>query len=473
MGYRPFIVKRPPFFSISQLENIEEAVLRILEEAGIAVIDDEILKRLGSSGFQIRGNRACIDRRQVSEFLDAERKNNGYRFSEEPEPVDASRQNIGVSLIEYAQWVHNIESDKVVPFDTKRLIEATKLLHVLELSGPPGCPVDVPAPIQSVVQYWVAATYSKYGRRRVDPKALETLPYIIDMSDVLGEPLKYLPVYVFSPLTLVGESLKCVLKYRDRLSGIWVNNMPSVGCTASINVGDAYALSVAEVIGSAILLREIIDIPIGWGIGLFPIDLRTLAMVFGSPENFLLQLATPEVNAYFHGTSWYPAAGNIHTNAKLPGAQSCAEKSSLMTAGALLGARSFGSVGLLSLDEIFSAEQLIYDLEIRDHIQRLVQGIDGDCNPDRCLRDVIDGIDQKSFITLDTTLESYRQFYWHPKLFNRQFFSAWEGDGAKPERQKAHAMIRELLKKHDYELDPKLQSDIDKILARAKAEFAV
>jgi len=263
------------------------------------------------------------------------------------------------------------------------------------------------------------------------------------------------------------------LKYRDRLSGIWVNNMPSVGCTASINVGDAYALSVAEVIGSAILLREIIDIPIGWGIGLFPIDLRTLAMVFGSPENFLLQLATPEVNAYFHGTSWYPAAGNIHTNAKLPGAQSCAEKSSLMTAGALLGARSFGSVGLLSLDETFSAEQLIYDLEIRDHIQRLVQGIDGDCNPDRCLRDVIDGIDQKSFITLDTTLESYRQFYWHPKLFNRQFFSAWEGDGAKPERQKAHAMIRELLKKHDYELDPKLQSDIDKILARAKAEFAV
>jgi len=471
MSYRPFVVKRSPFFSINQLENIEEAMLRILEEVGIAIIDDEILKQLKSCGFQIKGNRAYIDRKQVLEFLDTERKNNGNKFSEEPEPIDTSSHKIGVSLIEYAQWVHDIETDKIVPFDTERLIEATKLLHVLGLSGPPGCPVDVPAPIQSVVQYWVAATYSKYGRRRIDPKALETLPYIIEMSDVLGEPLRHLPIYIFSPLTLGSESLKCVLKYTDRLSGAGVSNMPSAGCTASINVGDAYALSVAEVIGSVILLKEIIDLPINWGIGLFPMDLRTLAMVFGSPENFLLHLTTNEVNAYFHGTAWYPASGNIHTIAKLPGAQSCTEKTCIMTAGALLGARWFTSIGLLSLDEIFSAEQLIYDLEIRDHVQRLVQGIDGDCDPERCLKDVIDGIQQKSFITLDSTLENYRQFYWHPKLFDRQFFPAWEGEGSKSNHQKAHAMIQDLLSQYNFELDPKIQSEIDKILAKAKAEF--
>lgn len=472
MVYRPFVVQRSPFFDINQLQRIEEAMLRILEEVGIAILDDEIFKQLKSCGFQIKGNRACINRKRVSEFLDTERKKNGNKFSEEPEPVDASSYKIGVSLIEYAQWVHDIETDKIVPFDTERLIEATKLLHVLGLSGPPGCPIDVPPAIQSVVQYWVAATYSKYGRRRVDPKAIETLPYIIDMSDVLEEPLRHLPIYIFSPLILGSESLKCVLRYKDRLSGVGVSNMPSAGCTASINVGDAYALSVAEVIGSVILLKEIIDMPISWGIGLFPIDLRTLAMVFGSPENFLLQLTTSEVNAYFHGTAWYPSAGNIHTNAKLPGAQACAEKSSLMTAGALLGARWFTSVGLLSLDEIFSAEQLIYDLEIRDHVQRLIQGIDGDCDPERCLKDVIDGIQQKSFITLDSTLESYKRFYWHPKLFDRRFFPAWEGEGAKSNRQKAHTMIKELLSQYDYELDPKLQSELDKILARAKADFS-
>ncbi|HGJ64850.1 TPA: hypothetical protein ENS27_05600 [bacterium] len=465
-----FFVQRNPFFNINQLENIEEASLRILEKIGIAVLDDDIIAKLKTK-FSFKGNRAIIGRKIASDFINDERKRNGNKFSDKPQSIDTTNTKIDVHLIEYSQWVHDIKTDKIVPFDTERLIEATKLLHTLGISGPAGCPIDVPAPIQSVVQYWVSATYSKYGRRRVDPKALETLPYIMDMADVLGDPLKSLPIYIFSPLTLGCESLKCVMEYKDRLSYVHVGNMPSVGCTSPINVGDAFALSSAEVIGSAILLRELIDIPIGWGFSIFPMDLRTLAMVFGSPENFLFQLATSEVQAYFHGTEWYPSGGNIHTNAKLPGAQACAEKSSLMTAGALLGARNFGSVGLLSLDEIFSAEQLIYDLEIRDHVQRLIQGIDGDCDPQRCLNDVIQGIEQKSFISLDTTLENYKNVYWHPKLFDRQFFSAWEGEGAKSNRQKAHAKIQELLNQYEYELDPKLQSDIDKILAKAKSDY--
>ncbi len=470
MNNLPFFVERSPFFSTQQLGNIEEASLRILEEVGIAVLDEDIADKLKHK-FRFKGNRTIIDRKTASTFIDEERQKNGSKFSEKPQAVDPSNTKIDVYMIEYSQWVHDIEIDKIVPFTTERLIEATKLLDMLGISGPAGCPIDVHPAIQSVVQYWVAATYSRHGKRRIDPKALETLPYIIDMADVLGEPLKSLPIYVFSPLTLGCESLKCVMEYKDRLTNVGISNMPSVGCTSPINVGDAFALAAAEVIGSAILMREVIDTPINWWLGVFPIDLRTLAMVFGSPENFLFQLATSEVDAYFHGTEWYPAAGNIHTNAKLPGAQSCAEKSSLMTAGALLGARTFGSVGLLSLDEIFSAEQLIYDLEIRDHVQRLIQGIDGDCDPQRCLNDVIQGIEQKSFVALDTTLESYKDIYWHPKLFNRQFFPAWEGEGAKSNRQKAKAMIKELMSKYEYELDPKLQSEIDKILARAKSKY--
>jgi trimethylamine--corrinoid protein Co-methyltransferase len=471
MSESPFIVQRPPFFKIRQLERMEEAALRILDEVGIAILDEGMLEQLLSCGFQVKGNRVTIERGLASDFLDAERKRNDNQFSQEPVPIIPSSHKLSVGVSPYSQWVHDIESDKIVPFDTQRLIEAVKLLDVLSISGSPGCPTDIPPPLQPVVQYWVSATYSRYGRHRVDPKSLETLPYIMEMGEVLENPLRSLPIYVFSPLTLGSESLRCVIDIKGKLTSVGVSNMPSLGCTAPINVGDAFALSAAEVIGSAILLREIIDIPVGWGIGMFPVDLRTLAMVFGSPENFLLQLATSEVNAYFHGTGWYPAAGNIHTNAKFPGAQACIEKSSLMTAGALLGARGFGAVGTLSLDEIFSAEQLIYDLEMRDHVERMVRGIDGDCDPERCIGDVKAGIQQKSFVALDTTLESYRDFYWHPKVFNHQFFSVWEGEGSITNRQKAHAMIHELLGQYEYELEPRLRVELDRILAKARNQF--
>jgi trimethylamine:corrinoid methyltransferase-like protein len=120
---------------------------------------------------------------------------------------------------------------------------------------------------------------------------------------------------------------------------------------------------------------------------------------------------------------------------------------------------------------VFSAEQLLYDLEIKDHVQRLVEGIDGDCDPERCLQDVMAGIQQRTFAGLETTLHNYRQIYWQPRLFERQFFSAWEGEGAQTIRQKAHTMTRELLSRYEYELEGKRRSELDKILAKAKAEL--
>ena len=472
MENRTLIFQRPPVFGIHELERIEEAALRILEEVGIAILDEDIFHQLRSCGFKEVGNRILVDRKVVSEFLDAERKRNGDKFSEGPHPIKPTSSRISVGVSQYPQRVHDIETDRVVPFDTERLIEATRLLDALSIAGVPGSAVDVPPPLQPVVQYWVSAVYSRNGRGRVDPKSSETLPYIMEMGEVLGNPLRSLPVYVFSPLSLGGESLRCVQKYRDKLSSIGVSDMSSLGCTTPINLGDAFALCVAEVTGSAILLREVFDLPVGWSVRLCPMDLRTLAMVLGSPEDFLLQLANSEINAYFHGTRWYPAAGGIHTSAKLPGAQSCVEKASLLTAGAFLGHRSFGSAGTLSLDEVFSAEQLIYDLELRDHVQRLVEGVDGGCDPERCLNDVVEAIQQKSFVALDSTLNAYRQFYWHPKLFERNFFAAWEGEGAKTNRQKAHAMIRKLLSQHEYELQGELRDDLDRILAKARARFS-
>ena len=111
MTNHPFIVRRSAFFSIDRLERIEEAALRILADVGIAILDEEILQRLKLSGFQGKGNRITIDRKLVREFLDAERTKNGNKFTEEPQPIDPSSHEIGVYVIEYAQWIHDIDND--------------------------------------------------------------------------------------------------------------------------------------------------------------------------------------------------------------------------------------------------------------------------------------------------------------------------------------------------------------------------
>ena len=476
MSDHPLIVQRPAIFSIDQLEQMEEAMMRILEDVGVAVLDDSLFQKLSSCGFPVKDNRIVVERKLVREFLQAERKRNGNRFSEGQKRPEISDSQITLSVSEYPQHVHDIETDQLVPFTTERVIEAAKQVDVLAsrgiISRPPGCPVDVPPQLQPIMQYWIGAVYSRHGQNPVDPKSLESFSYMMEMAEVLDSPRRSLPVYVFSPLTLGGESLRCVLEFKDKLSSVNVSDMPSLGCTAPVNIGDAAALAAAEVIGASILVREIVDLPVHWHLRLCSINLHSLAMVFGSPEDLLLQLANLEINAYFHGAQWSPASGFIHTNAKLPGAQACAEKASLMTASALLGQRNFYVAGTLSLDEVFSAEQLLYDLEIKDHVQRIVEGVDGDCDPERCLQDVRDGIDQRGFVGADATLKNYNDVYWFPKLFERNLLAAWQGEGSVSIRKRAHDMIRKLSGQHDYELDPKRRAELDKILDRARREFS-
>lgn len=464
----PILFQRNAIFSIEQLERIKKSAIHIAEDIGIAVLDEDLRQKLASSGLKVKNERVFVPRELFQGIIKSNQSHN-------PQPVKISSSILDLSVLTYPQHVHDIETDKILPFTTQRLIETTKLLDVLSSRGvvwsPPGCPVDVPPPIQPVVQYWIGAVYSRNGRHPVDPKSNESIPYIMEMGEVMGHPIRHLPIYVFSPLKLVSESLRCVLKFRDKLSGVSVGDMTSVGCTVPINIGDAFAVALAEVVGSAVLVRELVDLPVSWGIRLCPMDMHSMAMVLGSPEDLLLQFACSEVNAYFHGSSWYPSVSGAHTNAKLPGPQACIEKASIMTTGALLGARHFGYAGNLSLDEVFSPEQLLYDIEIKDQVQRLVSGIDVDCDMERCLNDVRESLKYGSFIALSSTAEKHRDVYWYPRLFERQFLSAWIGEGAITIRKKAHDMIRELVSKHDYELEPELRKELDRIVAKAKSDM--
>ena len=112
-----------------------------------------------------------------------------------------------------------------------------------------------------------------------------------------------------------------------------------------------------------------------FGVGIFPFDLRAGSQVFGSPENLLYQMLCMDLNR-FYGRPPDGGPGNIHVMSKIPDMQAAADKAAIMAWGASLGQRHFGAAGTLSLDDIFSAEQLILDCEIRDWVEAAIRGVD-------------------------------------------------------------------------------------------------
>jgi trimethylamine:corrinoid methyltransferase-like protein len=346
----------------------------------------------------------------------------------------------------------------------------TKLVDSLADEGvygaPPGIPVDLPPDLQPLAQYRIAATYARQGATPVDPTSAKTVHPLLDMAEVMGHPIHRLPVYIPTPLRLGGESLDVVLACLDRLEHISVSSMPSAGTSAPLHPFGALALAAAEVIGGMIAVKILTGKPVTCSVNIFPSDLREGSMVFGSPENMLFQMLGADFNR-FYGWNWGFGPDNIHVMAKMPDCQSAAEKASIMTAGAFLGARHFSCAGTLSLDEIFSPEQLLVDCEIRDWVQRGMQGYWlGEEAVVDWLGEIRQGING-GFMRLDSTLDFYRAQIWYPGRFLRGAIGPWMSQDQPSLSKKLHHEVRRRIAAHHFELAPEKRRALDTIYQSA------
>ena len=257
-----------------------------------------------------------------------------------------------------------------------------------------------------------------------------------------------------------------VLACLDRLEHISVSSMPSTGTSAPLHPFGALALAAAEVIGGMIAVKILTGKPVTCSVNIFPSDLREGSMVFGSPENMLFQMLGADFNR-FYGWNWGLGPDNIHVMAKVPDCQSAAEKAAIMTTGAFLGARHFSCAGTLSLDEIFSPEQLLVDCEIRDWVQRGLQGIWlGEEAVDDWLEEIRQGING-GFMRLDSTLDHYRAQAWYPERFLRGAIGPWMSQDQPRLSQKLRHEVRRRIAAHRYELAPDKRQAVDEIYQSA------
>jgi trimethylamine:corrinoid methyltransferase-like protein len=452
---------------------MRDAGVAILAESGLRVLHEQAREAAAWAGLRVSGDRVLPCRSAIDEFL-AESASAGAERANEEAPAESSFR---IHTCQYPTHVHDLDTDTVVPYTADRLVEAARLVDALSevgvVGGAPGCPGDAPGHLQPILQYKIQAQHCRHGRTPVDPKWAKSLPYVMEMADVLDHPILSLPVYVVSPLTIGAESLESVMSVAHRLERVSTSNMPSVGATTPVRVADALALGVAEVVGSAIVLRAVTELPVDWSVGAMAFDLRGMAMSFGGPEHQLFRWAAQELNAFCHGRQLGVPSGwaSMRTQAKLPGPQAAAEKMAGAVLAAVFGSRDLDGGGTLSLDEVFSAEQLIIDCELRDHVARLVSGIDGECDAEACAREVAAGLDG-GFLGLDSTLSQYQSVYWLPRVFERRSLAGWLGAGAPDVHDRAKEMAREYAARHDYELPSDLSRELGAIYSRAEKELA-
>lgn len=465
---QPFQLERKRLITDDEADRIDRLAGDILEKTGIEVHDADLLSRLTAAGFRVSGNRVLISPEVRKEYLDWMRSQSKPRRRVQPAPLTSE---IRLYVSSYSLFVHDYETDKVISYSREKLIDMTKLVDSLAgdgvLGSPPGIPMDAHPDMQPIDQYRIAALYSRQGATPVDPTSPKTVNYLLDMAEVMGQPMRSLPVYIPTPLRLGGESLDVVLSCLDRIDSITVASMPSAGTSAPLQPFGALALSAAETMGGAILVRQLTGKPVFFGVSLFPSDLRQGTMVFGSPENMLYYMLARDFGQ-FYGFQGSPAPNNIHVMAKVPDGQSAAEKAAIMAYGAALGERDFFCAGTLSLDEIFSPEQLLLDCEIRNWVQQSIKGVWLGEEEEKDWQAAIESGLSQGFINHDSTLNHYRDHVWYPGRFQRGAIGPWMSAGQPKLSKKLRAEIRERIHNHSYQLEGRQRTEIENIYRSAE-----
>ncbi|HEY5582972.1 MAG TPA: trimethylamine methyltransferase family protein [Ruminiclostridium sp.] len=446
------------YFKAEDVEKILSGACDILSSIGVRVVNERALKKLEELGFEIKAGRVVINQKQTRSFLTDIRAR--LTRQEVPE-IQKGKSTFDGMVSIYSYNYERPEDGQILPFDTSALTSMAQFVEKCSQrygfgTGVPGYPCDVPPALESLIKYKIAAENCHDGWP-LEPTSMLAAKYMFEMAEIMEKPMRRLPVFIASPLCLGGDSFDIVFEYKEKLESVYVFSMPTLGVTTPLSVSMAFAMDLAEVLGGALLVHELTGLPVDIKPNVFPFDLRAFNIGFGSPEKFIFECMSADFSAQLLQTPLEYRSTNIHTWAKKAGIQAAVEKGTLMMAGAMNGARKFYSIGTLSLDEVFSPIQLILDLEIMQHVAKLIKGFEVEELPENFTSIIKEGL-ERGFISSDLTLDCHEDYIWYSKLFERTSFNKWANSSKKDVTE----IIREEVKKIN-------QQDVKYILDAQKA----
>jgi len=454
----------------SLLEKMHEEALEILNNIGIRVTNKRILKKIeGVDGFRIKDERVKIGSELAEDMVD------GYRATvrREDRKRKSGLEEVIILSIGYPGCTHilDLETDKLRPLTTDDLIDSTKLIDSLYdrgvRGGAPGAPQDVPTHLSRILQCKIGYEYSRSADYAPFENYVEA-EYMRRMANAIGQKF-CMDVYIVSPLKLEGVSVDRAIPLLEdgTCEGLDVTSMPLAGATAPLYPIGAFTQGIAESIGGYVILHEAYPkAPITFQVGGFHFDMKHGNVVFGSPEQTLMDLIGVAVNQ-FYGNKAIGGVRSFRTMAKKVNVQAQVEKTASAAVGVLTGLSDFIHSGLLSLDEIFSPVQLIIDCEIAHYLSKLAKGIDFSKEELESSMDIIERCASKGTFMMDkTTLSEYEHIFWQPELFDYSLLHTSKREMKDPV-ERAKDIARKKIAEHNFQLEEDKKRKLEEIYQEA------
>lgn len=454
------------------LELLHGEALKVLQKIGLCVEHAGALQQLKKKGLKVVGSRVYMEPEFVEEQLSSIVNSVSERFGAKK---IAEGERISLGVCDMPQYYRNPLTDKVELMTARNLVQATQFMETVQdcnvWTMVPGVPRDVPQQLQAITEYYIGAMYSSSGGGIDTLYPEEAIPYIFEMADIMERPFSGAGMFTISPLKVGGFEFGTALKYLDRFDHFYISSAPTMGVGSPVYPSPSWVVSIAEVLGGGIVLHLLSGgRPVMIGVGMFPFDMRSMAVVGGAPEYMLMEYHRYLVTRRYNPTNEY--THTLTTMSKDSNVQAGAEKACGAAFAAMNGCRSFNGAGLMSFDDIFSPAQLMADIEIRDLVERLIRTT-AEPPVEDWFRIIEEGY-AGGFMDTDTTLEVYRDVYYFPRFFDRSTLHSFM------EKQMQNKTMEKTLQEqaaariasYNYQLAPDKAQQMEKVYRKAWSQLA-
>ncbi len=243
-----------------------------------------------------------------------------------------------------------------------------------------------------------------------------------------------------------------------------VMTMAMAGTTSPITLAGTIAVHNAESL-AGIVLTELAHPGCAcvYGSCTTGFDFMSNTAPFGSPENTLIASANAQIARYYNIPS--VISGGI-CDSKAPDFQSGIETMMNAMIQNLAGATNVFGAGLIELGMTFSLEQAVMVDDMIPLINKIKEGVE--VTEETLMFDTIKEVGPGGeYIAQPSTLAGMFS-HTAPKIFDRNMYDAWKGEGAKYTIELAHERVVDILQNHMVEpLTNDAQARIKEIIAEA------
>ena len=439
----------------SQLEQIHNASLEVLERTGMLVKHKEALALLKEAGCRVKGERAWIPGWLVEECvrMAPSRVAVANRLGERVMPLEKNRVYYGTGsdlpfTIDLESGERRV-SNKEDVVDASRVIDALPH-HDFLMSYAIASDTD---PVASDLHQFEAMT--AHSSKPIiftahNPENTEALIAMAAASAGGVEQLRANPFIILytepiSPLVHthdgVGKMFKC---FEYDIPVVYTPGVLSGGTTPVTKAGCIVQMNAESLAGVVMAQLKKKGAPVIIGGGATPMDMKSTVTLYGAPETSMNYAVMTQL-AQFYGLPNFTEAGCV--NAPLPDIQAGMEAAMGILMAQLSGCNLVHDVGYLEggktgylpflalCDDIISAARYMGGgtRTTADHL-----AVD-------CIDDVGPG---GNFMGHEHTFEHFRDEIWSPRFLIRDGWERWEEKGKATPLEGAIEEVKEILKNH-------------------------